>query len=109
MQAQRCPLLHEPHAQCTQQEQSEVFDMLRIKVYGGGGRATGVDPPSVLVWVKTLHVLLGTVRRHCEVSIPGGQKIKHARVEINVLHLQLLPTALLRPVHTENLGGTVGR
>lgn len=73
------------------------------RVEGGPGRATRVDPPPIPVRVETLHVLLGAVRSHCEVSVPGGQEIKHAGVEVNVLHLQLLAAALLRPLHTKSL------
>lgn len=59
--------------------------------------------------MEALHVLQGAVSCHCKVCIPGGQEIKHARVEVNVLHLQLFPAAFLRPLHSERLHGTVGR
>lgn len=97
------PFLHDNCAQSTQQEQREQVHRLRVRVEDGPGRSTSVDPPPIPVRVETLHVLLGEVRSHCEVSIPGGEEIKHARVEVNVLRLQLFGTALLRPLHTENL------
>lgn len=85
-----------------------MFDSLEMRVEDGGGRSTGVNPPPVPKWMQTLHVLLGTVRCHCEISIPGGQEIKHTGVEVNVLHLQLLSTVLLCPFIAKNLQRTVG-
>lgn len=110
MQARtRIPLLlsHQRHSQ--QQKQSELFNGVRTGEQGGGGRATRVDPPSISVWMEALHVLQGAVGCHSEVSVPGGQEVKHAGVEVNVLHLQLFPAALLRPLQAKNLHGTERR
>lgn len=61
------------------------------------------------MWVEAFHVFQGAVCCHSKVSIPRGQEIKNTRVEINVLHLQLFPAALLRPLYPKNPNGTVGR
>jgi len=92
-------------AQRAQQQQRQPSDGRTIRVQAGGGGAAGVDPPSLPVWVEALHVLLGAVRRRGEVGVPGGEEIKHTGVEVDVLHVQLLPAALLRPLHAEELRG----
>lgn len=43
-------------------------------------------------WRKCLKVLQGTIRSHGEIRISCREKIEHARLEINVLHLQHLST-----------------
>ncbi len=43
-------------------------------------------------WRKCLKVLQGTIRSHGEIRISCREKIKHTRLEINVLHLQHLST-----------------
>lgn len=61
------------------------------------------------MWVEAFHVFQGAICCHGKVRIPSGQEIKNARVEINVLHLQLLLAALLRPLNPKNPNGAVRR
>lgn len=53
--------------------------------------------------MKALHVLQGAVGGRREVSVPGGQEVKDARVKVDVLHLQLLPAALPGALQAESL------
>lgn len=53
--------------------------------------------------MQALHVLQGAVGGRREVSVPGGQEVEDAGVEVDVLHLQLLPAALPGALQAENL------
>lgn len=52
---------------------------------------------------QRLQVFQGAVGRQGELGVPRGQQVKHARLEVDVLHLQRLPALGRGPLHRVDL------